>query len=135
MDRMFRTGNQAVGGFFRGAPQVVNLDVECTGVPKTWCYNILSDRTIRFQGQDHIQFDSMYVCTLKVVMSRCSRVRATKDAGIAAFGKNKCEGLSRSGSGGGGGGGGEGVSGWPKSACRQPPPVEDGSSSSSSDED
>ena len=64
-----------------------------------------------------------------------SRVRATKDAGIAAFGKNKREGQSGSGSGGGGGGGGDGVSGWPNAACRQPPPVQDDSSDSSSDED
>ena len=135
MDKMFRAGNQAVSGFFRGAPQVVDLEVECTGVPKTRRYNILSDRTVRYEGTDHIQFDSMYVCTLKVATSRHSRVRATKDAGIAAFGKNKREGQSGSGSGGGGGGGGVGVSGWPNAACRQPPPVQDDSSDSSSDED
>jgi len=134
MDKLYRSGNQAVDGFFRGAPQVVKLDVECTGVPKTERFNVLTDRTVRCQGRDHIQFDSMYVCTLKVAESRHSRIRATKDAGIATFGKRKC------GGGGGGGGGGGRAPGWtrgatPNHARRQPPPVQDDLSSSSSGKD
>jgi len=136
MDKMYRSGNQAADGFFRGASQVVKLNVECTGVPKTERFNVLTDRTVRYQGRDHIQFDSMYVCTLKVAESRHSRVRATKDAGIPTFGKRECGG----GGGSGGSGGGGGAPGWtrgatPNHACHQPPPVQDDSSSSSSDED
>jgi len=133
MDKLYRSGNQAVDGFFRGAPQVVKLDVECTGVPKTERFNVLTDRTVHFQGREHIQFDSMYVCTLKVAESRHSRVRATKDAGIAAFGKHKREPFGGGSSGDGGGGGG--APSWrvaiPNCAGRQqPPPVQDDSSSS-----
>ena len=81
----------------------------------------------------------MYVCTLKVAESRHSRVRATKDAGIATFGKRERGGGGGSGDGGGGGG----APGWtrgatPNYACRQPPPpppVQDDPSSSSSDEE
>ena len=139
MDKLYRSGNQAVDGFFRGDPQVVKLNVECTGVPKTERFNVLTDKTVRYQGRDHIQFDSMYVCTLKVAESRHSRVRATKDAGIAAFGKRERGGGGGSGDGGGGGG----APGWtrgatPNYACRQPPPpppVQDDPSSSSSDEE
>ena len=139
MDKLYRSGNQAVDGFFRGDPQVVKLNVECTGVPKTERFNVLTDRTVRYQGRDHIQFDSMYVCTLKVAESRHSRVRATKDAGIATFGKRE---RGRGGSSGDGGGGG-GAPGWtrgatPNYACLQPPPpppVQDDPSSSSSDEE
>jgi hypothetical protein len=138
MDKLYRTGNQPVDGFFRGAPQVVKLDVECTGVPKTERFNVLTERTVHFQGRDHIQFDSMYVCTLKVAESRHSRVRAIKDAGIAAFGKHKRD-HSSGGGNGDGGGGGAGAPGWrgatPNHARHQPPPVQDNSSSSSSDED
>jgi hypothetical protein len=139
MDKLYRAGNQPVDGFFRGAPQVVKLDVECTGVPKTERFNVLTERTVHFQGRDHIQFDSMYVCTLKVAESRHSRVRATKDAGNAAFGKLKHDHSSGGSNGNDDGGGGGGAPGWrgatPNHARQQHPPVQDNSPSSSSDED
>ncbi len=50
MDKLYRSGNQAVDGFFHGAPQVVKLNVECTGVPKTERFNVLTDWTVRYQG-------------------------------------------------------------------------------------
>ncbi len=50
MDKLYRSGNQVVNGFFRGAPQVVKLNVECTGVPKTERFNVLTDRTVCYQG-------------------------------------------------------------------------------------
>jgi hypothetical protein len=109
MDMMHNVGTKAVDGFFRGTRQVVALDVKCTGVPTTNRYNILTDKTVFFKGREHIQFDLMYVTTLKVAKGRHSRVKATKEAGIAAFGKLKHEPLSgRGGNDGGGGGGGGG---------------------------
>ena len=137
MDKLYPTGNQPVSGFFQGAPQVVKLDVECTGVLKTERFNVLRERTNHFQGRDHIQFNSMYVCTLKVAESRHSSVRITKDAGIAAFGKLKRDCIN--GGGNGDGCGGRGAPGWrgatPNHACRQPPPVQGNSSRSSSNKD
>ena len=112
MDLMHKAGAKAVDGFFRGTRQVVALDVECTGVPTTQRYNILTNKTVYYRGREHIQFDSMYVTTLKVAKGRHSRVKATKEAGVAAFGKLKHEPLSglggNDGGGGGGGGGGKG---------------------------
>jgi hypothetical protein len=107
MDLMHKAGTKPVDGFFCGARQVVALDVECTGVPTTQRYNILIDKTVFYRGRKHVQFDSTYVTTLKVAKGRHSRVKSTKEAGIAAFRKLKHEPLSgRGGNDGGGGGGG-----------------------------
>jgi hypothetical protein len=109
MDMMHNAGTKAVDGFFCRTRQVVALNVKCTGVPTTNRYNILTNKTVFFKGREHIQFDSMYVTTLKVAKGRHSRVKATKEAGIAAFGTLKHEPLSsRGGNDGGGGGGGGG---------------------------
>ena len=138
MDKMHKAGTKAVDGFFRGTSQVVDLNVECTGVPTTQRYNILTDKTVYYKGREHIQFDSMYVTTLKVAKGRHSRVKATKEAGIAAFGKLKSEPVSgRGNDGGGGGGGGKGWSRGddPNRARHQHNNVQDESSDSSSDDE
>ena len=140
MDKMHKAGTKAVDGFFRGTSQVVDLNVECTGVPTTQRYNILTDKTVYYKGREHIQFDSMYVTTLKVAKGRHSRVKATKEAGIAAFGKLKSEPVSGRGNDGGGGGGGGGGKGWsrgddPNRARHQHNNVQDESSDSSSDDE
>ena len=80
----------------------------------------------------------MYVTTLKVAKGRHSRVKATKEAGIAAFGKLKSEPVSgRGNDGGGGGGGGKGWSRGddPNRARHQHNNVQDESSDSSSDDE
>ncbi len=91
------------------------------------------------KGREHVQFDSMYVTTLKVAKGRHSRVKATKEAGIAAFGKLKhYEPLSGFGNDGGGGGGGGGGKGWrgddPDSARHKHNNVNESSDSSSDEE-
>jgi len=49
MDKMHKAGTKAVDGFFRGTSQVVDLNVECTGVPTTQRY------PVRLDVRDHPQ--------------------------------------------------------------------------------
>jgi hypothetical protein len=50
-----------IDGFHWGSPQVIHLDVECTGKPKVKHWFVAT-----YKGKVHQQFNSMYVCTLKV---------------------------------------------------------------------
>jgi hypothetical protein len=58
-----------------------------------------------FKGQDHIQFNSMYVTNLKVAKDRHTLTSAPKFAGIANF---EDVGSTKRGGGSGGGSGGVG---------------------------
>ncbi|KAL3779656.1 hypothetical protein ACHAW5_003655 [Stephanodiscus triporus] len=63
-------------GYFRGTPQLIQLDVECTGNPKK----------VMWTGKAHMQFNCMYVCTLKVATDRHVLTSQPKNAGFADFG-------------------------------------------------
>jgi hypothetical protein len=118
-----------VDKFFQGAPQRIALDQECTGNPITnhWC--VLTYKVVHYEGRDHIQFNSMYVTTLKVAKDCHTLTLGPKFAGIAKFGdvgSLKCNG----GDGGRGGGKG-GRGGW----CPPLPVVKDRDDNSSSSDD
>jgi hypothetical protein len=46
MDSMHQAGVTAIDGYHRGAPQVIHLDQECTGAPKTCCWSILTNNEV-----------------------------------------------------------------------------------------
>jgi hypothetical protein len=81
---------------------VITLDRECTGNPVTnrWC--VLTNEVVHYDGQDHIQFNSMYVTTLKVTKDCHTLTLGLKFVGIAKFGD--VGSLKRNGGGSGGGG-------------------------------
>jgi hypothetical protein len=66
LNRIHQAGVTPVDKFYQGAPQVITLDRECMGNPVTnrWC--VLTDKVVHYDGRDNIQFNSMYVMTLKV---------------------------------------------------------------------
>jgi hypothetical protein len=99
-----------VDKFYQGALQVIALDQEYTGNPVTniWC--VLIDEVVHYEGQDHIQFNSMYVMTLKVAKDCHTLTLGPKFAGIAIFGD--VGSLKHDGSGRGRGGGKGGRGGW-----------------------
>jgi hypothetical protein len=77
----------------------------------------------------HVQFNSMYVTTLKVAKNRHIIVSGPKFAGIAQFG-NVATNCGGGGGGGTGGGGGSGRGKW----CPPPPEVDNELSSDDSDD-
>ena len=70
MQEMKKAGVVATDGFFRGPPQIIKLGVECTGNPKVKQRPVLTNEKVFYKGKDHVQFNSMYVCTLKVAGDR-----------------------------------------------------------------
>jgi hypothetical protein len=107
---------------------VIALDRECTGnlVTKRWC--VLTNEVVHYDGQDHIQFNYMYVMTLKV--SKCHTLTlGPKFAGIAKF--RDVGTIKRDGGGGGGSGGAGGRGG----RCPPPPEEKDDDLSSSDDDE
>jgi hypothetical protein len=108
---------------------VIVLNRECMGTLVTKCLGVLTNEVIHFEGQDHIQFNSMYGTTLKVAKDHHTLTLGPKFPGIAKFGdvgSIKCVGGGRGGSSRAGGRGG-----W----CPPPPKVKDGDSSSSDDDE
>ena len=85
MDRMHQAGVRAVDGYYLGAPQVIHLDQECMGNPKTCCWSILTNNVVYWEDHNHVQFNSMYITTLKVVKDRHNLVSGPKLAGITQF--------------------------------------------------
>ena len=53
MDRMHQAGVTAIDGYHLGAPQVIALDQECTGTPKTRRWSILTDNDVFWEGRMH----------------------------------------------------------------------------------
>ncbi len=53
MDRMHQSGVTAINAYHRGAPQVIALDQECTGTPKTRRWSILTDNDVFWEGRMH----------------------------------------------------------------------------------
>jgi hypothetical protein len=66
LDRIHQARVFPIDKYYQGAPQVIVLDWECTGNPVTnhWC--VVTNKVVHYEGRDHIQFNSMYVTTLKV---------------------------------------------------------------------
>ncbi len=125
-DRIHQAGVMPIDKFYRGAPQRIALNRECTGnlVTNRWC--VLTDKVVHYEGRDHIQFNSMYVMTLKVAKDCHTLTLGPKFAGIAKFGD---VGLLKCDGGGGGRGGGKGGrGGW----CPPPPVVKERDDDSSS---
>jgi hypothetical protein len=124
MDRMHQAKVTAVDGYHQGAPQVIHLNQECTGNPKTCCWLILTNNVVYREGCNHVQFNSMYITTLKVAKDRHILVLYPKLAGISKFG-NFTTNFGGGQGGGTGGGGSIGKGKW----CPPPPKVDDDSSS------
>jgi hypothetical protein len=73
-------------GYHRGAPQIIHLDVKCTGDLKVMRLKVPTKVRVYYDKREHIQFNTMYVCTLKVAKDRHSLQKQPEDAGIADFG-------------------------------------------------
>ena len=111
MQLMVSAGVRAVDGYHRGAPQLIQLDAECTGNPKIKVFNVPTKKKVKIAGVEHMQFNCMYVVTLKVASERIALTAQPKNAGIADFGFLESQSSAeadRRGGGGGGGGGGDG---------------------------
>ncbi len=86
MQEMKKAGVVATDGFFRGPPQIIQLGVECTGNPKVKKRPVLTNEKVFYKGKDHVQFNSMYVCTLKVAGDRHGITAQPKRGDIVDFG-------------------------------------------------
>ena len=87
MQHMVSAGVRVVEGYYRGTPQLIQLDVECTGNPKVRFLDVPTKKKVWFAGKAHMQFNCMYVCTLKVANDRHSHslTAQPKNAGFADF--------------------------------------------------
>jgi hypothetical protein len=56
--------------FHREAPQIIDLEVECTEVPKVHHLWVPTKEVIKWKGKKHIPFNFMCVCTLNVANDR-----------------------------------------------------------------
>ena len=110
MQHMVSAGVRAVEGYYRyrGSPQLIQLDVECTGNPKIKMFHVPpTKQKVTIAGKKtHMQFNCMYVCTLKVAADRHVLTAQPKNAGFADFGflESSAEADRRGGNGGGGDG-------------------------------
>jgi hypothetical protein len=86
MQLMRNNGVTTVEGYHKGAPQIIHLDVECTGNPKVMCWKVPTKVRVYYDKKEHIQFNTMYVCTLKVAEDRHGLQKQPEDTGIADFG-------------------------------------------------
>ena len=103
--------------------------MECTGNPTVKILAFPTKETVLYNGRKHIQFDSMYVCTLKVVGNWHGITAQVKRGGVVDFG---FQGSQNSASIDRGGGGGDGGNAAPE---QQGGRVEESENSSSSEED
>ena len=106
MQLMVSAGIRAFNGYHQGEPQIIQLDVKCTGNPKIKHFNIPMKQKVTFNGKTHMQFNSMYVCRLKVANDRHGLTAQPKNVGIADFGFRGSQSSTEVDRGGGGGGGG-----------------------------
>jgi hypothetical protein len=110
LDRIHQAGVTPIDKYYQGAPQVIARDQKCTGNPVTRCWCVLTGKAVHFEGQDHIQFNSMYVTTLKVAKDHHTLTLGPKYVGITKF--TDVGSIKHNGGGGGGSGGGGGRGGW-----------------------
>ena len=106
MQEMKKAGVVAIEGYYRGPPQIIKLDVECTGEPKVKIRPFPTKETVLYNGKHHIQFNSMYVCTLKVAGERHGITAQAQRGGIVDFGFLGSQNSASIDRGGGGGNGG-----------------------------
>jgi hypothetical protein len=130
MDCMHQAKVTAINGYHRGAPQVIHLDQECTGNPKTYRWSILTNNEVFWEDCNHVQFNSMFVTTRKVAKNRHTIALGPKFAGIAQFGN-----ITNRGGGGGGGIGGGGSGGGRGKWCLPPPKMDNDLSSNDLDDE
>ena len=113
---MVNAGVRAVDGYHCGTPHLIQLDVECTGNPRVKMFHVPTKQKVHCNGKTHMQFNCMYVCTLKVAIDRHGLTAQPTNAGIADFGflgsQDSAE-ADRGGGGSGGGGGGKSGGGTP----------------------
>ena len=86
MQLMANAGVRTINGHHRGAPQLIQLDVECTGNPKIKMHQVPTKKKVSFAGTRHMQFNCMYVVTLKVATDRHALTAQPTNTGIADFG-------------------------------------------------
>ena len=86
MQELKKAGVVATEGYYRGPPQIIKLDVECTGEPKVKIRPFPTKETMLYKGKQHVQFNSMYVCTLKVAGERHGITVQAQRGGIIDFG-------------------------------------------------
>jgi hypothetical protein len=108
---MKAAGVHPVEGCYRSVPQVIPLEHECTGVPKTKRFDVPTNNHVRFENGWHRQFNSMYVSTLQVAKDRHTLATGPKSVGIASFGDVEPVRGGYNGFSGGGGGSGYSESG------------------------
>ena len=70
MQAMANAGVITVDGYHWGTPQLIYLDVECTGNLTMRIWSVPTKETVLFKNKKHIQFNSMHVCTLKAAGDR-----------------------------------------------------------------
>ena len=104
MQLMVNAGVRAVDRYHRGTPQLIQLNVECTGNPKVKMFHLPTKQKVTFGGIAHMQFNCMYVCTLRVANDRHGLTAQPKNAGIADFSFLDSAEADRGGGGGGSGG-------------------------------
>jgi hypothetical protein len=114
MQELNNGGVVATEGYYRGPPQIIKLDVECTGEPKVKISPVLTKETVFYKGKQHMQFNSMYVCTLKVAGERHGITAEAQRGGIVDFGFRGSQNSASIDRGGGGvdGGNAEQQGGW-----------------------
>jgi hypothetical protein len=82
MQELKKAGVVATKGYYRGPPQIIKLDVECTGEPKVKISPVLTKETVLYKCKQHVQFNSMYVCMLKVAGERHGITAQAQRGGI-----------------------------------------------------
>ena len=105
MQELKKAGVVATEGYYRGPPQIFKLNVECTGEPKVKIRPVLTKETMFYKGQHHIQFNSKYVCMLKVAGERHGIMAQAQRGDIVDFGSGSQNSATIDHGGGGGGGG------------------------------
>ncbi len=85
MQELKNAGVVATKGYYRGPPQIIKLDVECTWNPMVRILPFPTKETVLYNGKKHIQFDSMYICT-KVVGDRHGITAQAQRGGVVDFG-------------------------------------------------
>ena len=126
MQELKNAGVVATEGYYRGPPQIIKLDVECTGEPKVKIspvLTVLTKETVFYKGEQHVQFNSIYVCTLKVAGERHGITVQAQRGGIVDFGFRGSQNSAFIDRGGGGGNGGnteqQGGGWWRRAMTRQ----------------
>ena len=103
MQLMVSAGVRAVEGYYRGTPQLIHLGVECTGNPKVRFLHVPTKQKVTFVGKMHMQFNCMYVCTVRVATDRHGLTAQPKNAGFADIGFLESSAEADRGGGGHGG--------------------------------